>query len=78
MTTAGAGKGSASPAGLPCQAGLADLRQLWDGPGLGQHPWISSKMKVYRVNEPPLPTPAREPAGRGAAEAVSRGCAESG
>ena len=78
MTTAGAGKGSASPAGLPCQAGLADLRQLWDGPGLGQDPWISSSMKVYRVNEPPPPAPARAPAGRGAAEAVSRGRAGGG
>ena len=51
---------------------------LWDGPGLGQHPWISSSMKVYRVNEPPPPAPARAPAGRGAAEAVSRGRAGGG
>ena len=49
-----------------------------DGPGLGQGAWISSWMKVYRVNEPPLPSPARAPAGRGAAEAVSRGRAGGG
>ena len=33
-------KGSAAAAGKTCSAGLAELQQLGDGPGLGQHSWI--------------------------------------
>ena len=47
-------KGSAAAAGKTCSAGLAELQQLGDGPGLGQHGWISSRMRAYRVNSPPL------------------------
>ena len=47
-------KGSAAAAGKTCSAGLAELQQLGDGPGLSQHGWISSRMTAYRVNSPPL------------------------
>ena len=47
-------KGSAAAAGKTCSAGLAELQQLGDGPGLSQHGWISSRMTAYRVNLPPL------------------------
>ena len=71
-------KGSAAAAGKTCSAGLAELQQLGDAPGLSQHGWISSRMRAYRVNSPPQAISCAPPAGRGAAEEVKIGGAVRG